>query len=214
MIVKPLFMEAAETVLNRYLSMDEDAGHFLKPLVGKVIAVRVMPFGWTFYLCPSQDNIQILEQCSETPDTILTGSASALGMMGLSSSPMRSVFSGEVTIEGDMDTGRKFQAFLARLDPDFEEALSRFTGDVVAHRLFRWARAGRQWGEDAVETLGLNVKEFLQDETRDLPAEPEIEIFFREVDRLRVDCDRIVARCERLEKSIDHSQSGGDSETD
>jgi len=33
--------------------------------------------------------------------------------MGLSSKPMRSIFSGEVKIEGDMQTGRKFQELFA-----------------------------------------------------------------------------------------------------
>jgi ubiquinone biosynthesis protein UbiJ len=42
----------------------------------------------------------------------------------------------------------------------------------------------------------------LQEETRDLPAVPEAELFYAEVDELRTDFDRLQSRIERLEKTM------------
>ncbi|MGZ5049972.1 MAG: ubiquinone biosynthesis accessory factor UbiJ [Methylobacter sp.] len=201
MAIKPLLLAAFEAALNRYLSLDQDSAYFLEPLAGKVIAVTVQPFDDTIYLCPTADSIQCLDYYPDQPDTRLIGSLSALGLMGLSATPMRSVFSGEVKIEGDMQTGRKFQELFAKLDIDLEEKLSQFTGDIVAHKVANLFRAKQNWNQETLETFKLNAKEFLQEETRDLPSAPEVEIHYAQVDELRTDYDRLESRVERL-KSI------------
>ena len=202
MVIKPLLMSALETALNKYLSLDPNSGEFLAPLVGKVIAVTITPFNETLYLCPSSDAIQLLDYSPEQPDTQLTGSVVALGLMGLSSKPMRAVFSGEVKIEGDMNTGRKFQELFAKLDLNLERQLARYTGDTVAHNISQFFRAGQDWSKESVETFRLNASEFLQEETRDLPAAPEVDIFYAQVDELRMDFDRLQSRVERLENTL------------
>jgi ubiquinone biosynthesis protein UbiJ len=204
MLAKPLLASALETALSQYLAMDEDAELFLSPLVGKVIAMTIEPFGSTLYLCPIAKHIQVLEQYHGEPDTTITGSLWALGLMGLSSKPMRSVFSGEVKITGDTRTGKKFQTLFEQLDVDLEEKLSHFTGDIIAHKIGQFFRAGQSWGEDTLETLKLNITEFVQDETRDLPVGPELDIFYRKVDETRSDFDRLKIRVERLKES-EHS---------
>ena len=202
MVIKPLLMSAMEAALNKYLSLDKNSGEFLAPLVGKVIAVTITPFNETLYLCPSSDAIQLLDYSPELPDTQLTGSVFALGLMGLSSKPMRAVFSGEVTIVGDMNTGRKFQELFAKLDINLERQLAQYTGDTVAHNISRFFRAGQDWSKESVETFKLNASEFLQEETRDLPAGPEVDIFYAQVDELRTDFDRLQSRVERLENTL------------
>lgn len=202
MTIKPLLIGTLEATLNKYLSLDQDSSFFLAPLAGKVIAVNIQPFDETIYLCPTTDSIQCLDQFPGQPDTRLTGTIWALGLMGLSSKPMRSIFSGEVKIEGDLDIGRKFQELFAKLDIDLEEKLSHVTGDIIAHKIGRFFRAGQSWGKDSIETFRLNAAEFLQEETRDLPAGPEADIFYAQVDQLRSDFDRLQSRIERLENTL------------
>lgn len=206
MAIKPLLIGALEAALNQYLALDQDSGFFLTPLAGKVIAVNIQPFDETIYLCPTTDSIQCLDQFPDQPDTRLTGSVWALGLMGLSSTPMRSVFSGEVKIEGDMNTGRKFQELFAKLDIDLEEKLSHVTGDIIAHKVANFFRAGQSWGKDSIETFRLNAAEFLQEETRDLPAKPEADIYYAQVDQLRTDFDRLQSRIERLKNALLNKQ--------
>jgi ubiquinone biosynthesis protein UbiJ len=202
MVIKPLLMSALETALNKFLALDRNSSVFLAPLAGKVIAVTISPFNETIYLCPSTDSIQLLDQCPDQPDTCLTGSVFALGLMGLSSKPMRSIFSGEVKIEGDMNTGRKFQELFAKLDINLEQQLARYTGDNIAHNISQLFRAGQNWSKESIETFRLNASEFLQEETRDLPSVPEIDIFYRQIDELRTDFDRLQSRIERLENKL------------
>jgi ubiquinone biosynthesis protein UbiJ len=198
MILKPLLVSAMETALNQYLSLDEDISLFLTPIPGKVIAINILPFNETIYLCPTPDNIQLLEKHTSEVDATISGTLSALGLMGLSSMPMRSIFSGEVKIEGDTHVAHKFQQLFEKLDIDLEEKLSQFTGDIIAHKVGNLFRSGQSWTEESIETFKLNSKEFLQEETRNLPAAPEAEIFYHQVDEIRADLDRLSARIQQL----------------
>lgn len=203
MLVQTLFFNALEEALGRFLALDPDSGLFLKPLVGKVIAIRLEPPGWEFYLCPAERSVQFLERFEGRPDTLLSGSPLAFARLGLSQAPKAALFSGEIAIEGDMDTARAFQRLFENLTIDWEELLSHATGDVIAHRLGVFIRGGIAWGRDALETLRLNVAEYLQEETRNLPARAEADSFFQDIDRLRVDCDRLEARIARLRSHLD-----------
>jgi len=71
MTIKPLLINAFETALNKYLHLDEDIDLFLQPLTGKVIAITLLPFNETIYLCPTAQRIQIMDQYAETADTTL-----------------------------------------------------------------------------------------------------------------------------------------------
>jgi len=200
MIVKPLLINTLELALNQYVSLDEDVSLFLIPLAGKVIAINIQPVDETIYLCPTKDKIQVLENYLPEVDATISGTLSALGLMGLSNTPMHSIFNGEVTITGDTETAHKFQQLFDKLDIDLEEKLSQFTGDIIAHKIGNFFRNGQQWTAESIETFKSNTKEFLQEETRDLPAGPEADILYNQIDEIRSDFDRLSARIEQLNK--------------
>lgn len=201
MIIKALSAGVFENILNSYLALDEDHISLLQPMAGKVIAICVEPFKDTWYLCPSDKRIQILENYLGNVDVTISGSLPALSLMGLRADSLRSVFNGNVRIEGDTHTGHQFQTLFKKLDIDLEEYLSRFTGDIFAHQMGNLFRFGQQWSKQSLETFRLNSQEFLQDESRDLPSQPEADIFYRHVDEIRSDFDRLQARINRLEKA-------------
>ena len=203
-MIKPLLIGTLETAYNQYLSLDEDVSLFLTPMAGKVIAVNILPWHETLYLCQTTDKIQLLEHYPAEVDTTISGTLSALGLMGLSSSPMRSIFSGEVKIEGDTHLAHKFQQLFEKLDIDLEEKLSQFTGDILAHKIGSLFRTGFNWTEDSLSSFKLNSKEFLQEETRDLPAEAEADLFYQQVDKIRSDFDRLATRIEQLKLNSEH----------
>lgn len=210
MTIKPVLIAALETALNHYLSLDENASRYLSPLNGKIIAITITPWHETLYFCPAPDSIQLLDYSPVQADTHLTGSLFALGLMGLSAKPMRAVFSGEVTIEGDMSTGRKFQELFAGLDINLEKHLARYTGESIARNISQFFRSGQDWSKEAIETFRLNASEFLQEEIRDLPAVPEADLFYHQVDELRTGYDRLQSRMARLETIFNASHETPD----
>lgn len=205
MLIKPMLISTLETALNQYLSLDDNIDQLLTPLAGKVFAIHITHFNVTVYLCPSSDHIQILEDYPGKADATLSGSLSALGLMGLSATPMHALFKGEVRIDGDTQLAQKLQRLFKKLDINLQGKLARYSNDGIAQRLTQLFQGSRDWSRHSLSTFRLNLEEFLQEETRELPAKAEAELFFREIDQCRSDYDRLNARIERLSAIINPS---------
>ncbi|WP_347986982.1 SCP2 sterol-binding domain-containing protein [Methylomonas sp. AM2-LC] len=200
--IKPLLIGAFESGLNNYLNLDTQVEELLKPLTGKVIAIHITRPDETLYLCPNSTGIQILDNYFGSVDATLSGSLSALGLMGLSATPMHSLFKGEVRIEGNPEIARKLQNLFAKLDINLQSKLAQVTGERFAEQMSRFIRNGIGWSQNSLTTLRLNVEEFLQEETRNLPAKLEAEQFFQQIDTCRNDFDRLKARIDRLDIAV------------
>jgi ubiquinone biosynthesis protein UbiJ len=202
MLLPGLFAGVLEDAFERFLALDRNSREYLKPLAGKVIELRLTPFDHRVYLCPTQSGIQLLTRIAGEPDVILSGSPLAFARMGVSESPRRALFAGEIRIEGDVEAARRFQALFERLDIDWERQLARYTGETLAGQLVGLLRSGHAWRQEVFENLRLDIAEYLQEEARDLPAPAEADIFYGEVDALRGDYDRLQARIERLNAAL------------
>lgn len=198
MLFHSFFLSLLESALSRYINLDPDVELFLQPLAGKIIKLTLEQPSISFFLCPTANSIQILEDYQGVPDTSLQGSAFSFATMGLKQQPTDALFAGEIGISGDTHTARDFQKFFERLDIDWEEQISKVTGDVVGHQIGRLCRTTALWSKDTIESIKLDVSEYLQEETRDLPSPIETEHLYRDIDQLRADFDRLQQRVNRL----------------
>jgi ubiquinone biosynthesis protein UbiJ len=62
-------------------------------------------------------------------------------------------------------------------------------------------QAGQAWHNETLATLKQNTLEFLQEETRDLPASAEVELFYAELADLTSDAQKLSDKIERLAAS-------------
>jgi len=197
--IPPGLLDGLQMALNRYLRLDPDAGARMTALQGRSIAIELTLPRLTFYILPGETGLQLRSQLESDPDTVLRGTALGLARLGLGSQAGKTLFSGSVSITGDVETGQAFKAALDAMDIDWEEQLSRFTGDVIAHRLGNLARKGDATLRRARHTLEQDLGEYLQEELRVLPTHIEVENFCADVTRLRIDSDRLQARIRRLQ---------------
>ena len=188
-----------EAALNRYLRLDPDAMVRMAALQQRCIAIELTPLQLTLYVVPGANGVQLRSQVESEPDTVLRGTPLGLAQLGLGSQSGKTLFSGSVTIEGDVETGQAFKAVLDEMDIDWEEQLSRLTGDVVAHQLGNTARRAASALRHGRHTLEQDIGEFLQEELRVLPTRIESENFSADVTRLGMDTDRLAARIRRLQ---------------
>jgi Uncharacterized protein conserved in bacteria len=134
-MIKALLTDLLERLLAQLLSLDGDVAELLAPLSGKVIAVNFQPINQTIFFCPTDQGIQLIGDYYGDVDTHIEGSVTTMALMAFNTTSMRSIFTGDLKISGDMAVGRNFQRFFKQLDPDFEERLSQYTGDIAAHQL-------------------------------------------------------------------------------
>lgn len=195
---------ALESALELYLRQDPDAARRAGALQGKVIALCITGTGLTLYFLPAADGVQVLSRYEGPVDTQLSGSPLGFARLALDRRE-DALFQGAVQIDGDTDTGQMFQELLSDADWDWEEQLSRVTGDVLAHRAGELARHARQFFEASRETLFQDSSEYLQEEARLLPTRVEVTYFLGDVDRLRDDVERLQARVQRLIQTLDNT---------
>ncbi len=191
-----------EQALNAALALDPRTGDRLVRLQGKVIAVELRGTGITLTLQPtSEGKLRLMGDYDGEVDTTLRGAPFALLRMSTGRAG-EGMFSGEVEIDGDVELGQQIQRVFEKLDIDWEEHLSRLSGDIIAHQIGNSVRGLFAWGERAVEHLGRDAADYLQEENDTLPVDWEVDEFIKGVDTLRSDVDRIEARVKRLNNQI------------
>ncbi len=186
--------------LNRNIGESTPARELCQQLDDRVIAIRVRDTGLAMFFEINNEVLDLRTATEAEPDVVLTGSLVTLARMagpdGHDHSP--AALRGGLDITGDAFTAQAFQKLLKHARPDPEEELSRFVGDAAAFRAGEIARGVRDWAIEARATMGANVREYLQEESGQVPSRYEVERFARSVDTLRDDVARLEARINRL----------------
>ena len=188
-----------ETALNRYLDLDPTTGKRLAALDGRVIALELRGLDLTLVFRVQGRRIALVDDPALKPDTVLRGTPFGIARLGMGrGTAPGTLFSGDVEIGGDVETGQAFKTLLDAIDIDWEEQLARYTGDVVAHHAGNAARGAGRWLDHARLTVEQDLSEYLQEELRVVPTRIEIENLVEEIDRLAMDAERLEARLKRL----------------
>lgn len=191
-----------ETAINQVLALDPDTLERIQSLRGKVIAIELQGMNVSLYLIPGEHGLNVYGHFEGEADTMLRGTPLAMAKMGLASEAGDVLFAGDVEITGNVELGQQFREILDGLDIDWEEHLSRITGDIVAHKLSNLVRGVVRWGKDTAGTLSQDAAEYFQEESRDLPSQQEVENFLKAIDVLRSDVDRLEVRYLRLRERL------------
>jgi ubiquinone biosynthesis protein UbiJ len=198
MATEPLF-QPIESLLNRNVAGSTRARELLTRLEGRSLEVRATPTPLAIRFRVEAGRVIVSGGGEAEPDAVIEGTP--LSLLTLAGpQPEDRLRRGEVRISGDAETAQSFQKLFKATRPDFEEELSRLVGDPVAHHVASTARGVFAFGRRAAETFARNMGEYLTEESRDLPAQAEVEEWIGKVDRLREDADRLEARLTLLER--------------
>ncbi|MCB1735858.1 MAG: SCP2 sterol-binding domain-containing protein [Gammaproteobacteria bacterium] len=198
-----------EAAFNAYLGLDAENAARLERLQGKVIGLELRGLSRRMYLLPQQDSVIVLGVYEGEADAVISGSPVALMAMHHPDNRSRSLFSGAVEIRGEVGVGQALQAILDDMDIDWEEMLSRYTGDIVAHQLGNLVRGANRWLSRSAGVIEQDLGEYLQEEARSLPPRLEVQDWMNEVDAARSDLDRLEARIKRIAVLLETQDKAG-----
>lgn len=185
-------------VLNRNIAEITPARELAAELAGKTVAIRVRDTALAMYFVFDDELVLLRTDYSGEPDVAITGSLVTLGRM-LGGGGEAAIRGGQVELTGDAATAQQFEKLLGLAKPDMEEELSRIVGDAAAFKLAEAVRGVAGWMQESRAVMGGNIREFLQEESRDAPTRFEVERFTDRVGTLRDDVERLAARIARLE---------------
>jgi ubiquinone biosynthesis accessory factor UbiJ len=186
-------------MLNRRIAGSSRARALLAALAGRSLELRFAATPMRVRLAESSGTLTIRPAGEEPADAVIQGTP--LSFLRLATDDAaKSIRAGGMDVRGDAEVAEGFRRLLEAARPDFEEELSRFTGDAAAHYLAGFARDAAAFGRRAGDTLARNTAEYLTEESRDLPVRVEVEEFLEDVDRLREAVDRLEARVAAVER--------------
>ena len=200
-----MIIEILENAGNRLLRFDPDTAAKLSRMRGRVFRLEIRVVDKVLWFIPGEHGLQIREDWSGDADITLKGSPLGFAQYALrqKNADNRAFVDKKLTIEGDVELAQDFQRLLAELDIDFEELLSHYVGDVVAHQLGRGISRFRQWAGDTEESLRLDTREYLVEELRVLAPDWRVASFVDRTDELRADVERLEQRVQRLSAQVD-----------
>jgi ubiquinone biosynthesis accessory factor UbiJ len=187
-----------ENLLNRGLPRSVRARQLTAELSGRSVAIAMHDIA-RLRVASNGLTLTVSTGPGDADDADATLAGGPLSILALAGARAEEVLQrGDVSIGGDAEVAQKFRELLRLLRPDVEEELSLVLGDVPAHELARFARAGAAWLGTAAATTLRNLGEYLGHERADLVPRNEGEQFLRGVDALREGVDRLEARLEQL----------------
>jgi ubiquinone biosynthesis protein UbiJ len=198
--VTPELLKPLESLLNRNIAGSARARALLARIAGRSLELRLAATPLKLRFVAGADSVSLSMQGDTPADATIEGSPFTFARLAMGN-PMQTIRAGGAQVTGDGEIAQGFQQLFEAAQPDFEEELSRLTGDVAAHRLANLARDAVDFGRRARETFMQNVAEYVTEESRDVPLRAEVEEFLAGVDGLREATDRLQARIAGLERS-------------
>ena len=196
-----------ELALNQVVGLDPETRDRFSRLAGKVVAIELRDLNLRFLILPAENQIHVQGHFEGDADTVIRGTSIAMARMSLREDAADSLFAGDVEISGDVELGEQFRALIDNIDIDWEEQLSKLTGDVIAHQVGNMVRHITRWGRQTADTLRQDMSEYLHEESRALPDKDDVERFNQAVDTIRMDVERLEARIQRLQSHMQQRDS-------
>ncbi|NVZ25174.1 SCP2 sterol-binding domain-containing protein [Pseudomonas gingeri] len=198
-------LAGVEHGLNRVLRLDSTALGRLAHLSGKVIEVDSPAL--TLFILPGDDGLMLAAHWAAGADCILRAPTTSLLSLALSKDKTAILHGPDVHLEGDSAVLLDLAAVLQDLELDWEYELSRWLGPVATQLISGHLRSRAGWYRQGFASLNQNLAEYLSEESRALVGKHEAEARFAELDRIKLDLERLEARFERLSRSLNSSDN-------
>lgn len=202
--MKPEDVAAAglQAAVNRVIALDPELAEGLAGLDGAIVEIEVHGLGRRVQLHVTGAGVAVVAvgdpETAPAPDLVIRGPAFTLLRLAGSLESVDGVMPPEVTISGDLQLLQSIARIAKRAHLDWEEPLARVLGDSLAHEIGRGMRGIAAHLRAVSDTLGRDMGEYLQEESRISPTRLELEDFSAAVDRIRDDVERMEARLSRL----------------
>ncbi|WP_079203443.1 MULTISPECIES: ubiquinone biosynthesis accessory factor UbiJ [Pseudomonas] len=191
-------LAGVEHGLNRVLALDSTALPRLARLSGRVIAVDCTAPALQLFILPSGEGLQLAGQWAGAADCRLRAPAASLLRLATGKDKTAVLHSPQVELDGDSAALLELAGILQDLELDWEYELSRWLGPLASQLLGSHIRSRANWTGKTLDSLRLNLADYLNEESRSLVGQREADARFAELDRLKLDLDRLDARIERI----------------
>jgi len=191
-------LSAIQGMVNNLLALDSRTSARLSPLSGKVLQIHCLTPDILVNLIVCENSLQFCQGDIDNPDTIITGTATALVNLLVTRDTSNLKHKG-IEIRGSTSLLTSLQEVLMSLNIDWEYHLSKLVGDIPTQALGELLENSQEYAARAGRNLQQDIDDYLHEERQLLPTASQVKSFEDSVDNLRLRVDRLRARVFRLE---------------
>ncbi|MET1081184.1 MAG: SCP2 sterol-binding domain-containing protein [Pseudomonas sp.] len=192
-------LAGVERGINRVLALDSTALPRLGRLSGKVIAFDCTAPALQIVVLPGPDGLRLASHWEAPADCRLRAPLSSLLRLATGRDKSAVLHRADVDLQGDSAVLMELAEILQDLELDWEYELSLWLGPVASHWFGEHLRSRTRWGREGLDSLRLDLADYLSEESRALVGQREAQARFAELDHLKLALDRLDARVQRLE---------------
>lgn len=179
-LLPQLLCAVAEKLSRNLIALDPACKPALQRLQGKQLALTIRDLKLTLVLSASQDRL-LFNQHEDAADCKISADISTLRQLGDPSQLTRLIKSDALQIEGDLHVAQLFSQFVQQLNPDWQQALSQYVGDALAHKISKVLTQLQLYVQHKSAKLTQLQVELAQDELLLTPSRLEAEQFYQQL---------------------------------
>lgn len=197
-LLPQLVCALAEKISSRLIAMDPAAAAGLTRLQGRQLAFSLKEWPTTLVLTASSDGI-LFNQHEDSVDCRIQTDLASLRLLRDPSQLTRLIKADALQIDGDIQVAQQYSYFFQNLSPDWQQSLSGYVGDALAHKIALSLSQLQRYISNRVSLLQQTGTELAQDELQLTPTATEMLQFSDAVSKL-------AARVELLQQQIANTQ--------
>ena len=186
-----------EAVGDLVLSSDPAGLAQLSPYAGRAIMIEIIDWKITLYIVVEETGLTLHSTYSRTPDVIVRAPVAVLLRYAVKGRTQVEA-KGGIAMEGDLQLLQAVFLVLQQLHIDGEAIVAHYVGDVPAYYMHRVAAQLCAVKQRVCASLLTATEQYLHDEAAIAVTAAEVAQFVTEVNTLRHDVARLVARVDRL----------------
>ncbi len=189
-------------LIYQTLRLDPQRNYLLQQLAGEALAVDIGDLNLSCVLIP-QHNTLLLSITEMAANNRLRGKSGVLVAMCLSPNPQHFIQTDKVNFSGDIQVLQRYSNFFKAIRPDLIFTLTQGKNNTLSSLLDKPLTALNHWFRVSKEKLPIELREYLQYEKNFFPCRQELEDFFMDVQILKEDTDRVIAKLNKYLKLIE-----------
>ncbi len=193
-----LISAGVETGINSLQLWDRQGQVRRKKLAGKVFSIELIELPKPFYFVISPQQVDVLGEFEGQADVVVKLSVTALEDLKDSAKTTSLIKQDKLEVEGDIQLLQQFAQLLTEMEIDWEDELSRYLGDVLAHKLCYGVGQIKRLAGQQLCRIQRNVAEVITEEYRLAPGPLEVAYFCDQVSELEQRVDAALLRLNKL----------------
>lgn len=179
-------------IIQHLLAQNEWSAPMLRPFASKAVQLNFVLFKTSLVILEN-GNLAIAGE-TNLPDAIITIPPSLLLRLMAKDESAKL----QIKVDGDTHLATTLAKVLSHVRWDYEDDLSKLTGDVSANKIGEFTRQSVRSVKDTAINLAEMLSEYWQEEKPLLAKKRHVDQFNTEVDTLRADVERLEKRLNKL----------------